>query len=274
MLQSEIAPRAVFDNLFRRYSGAAALEQARWQTSVLDLVNEQAAAVRRQGSSLDKQKIDEYLESVRGVERRIEQTLNPPKRSWTPPTAPPESAFRVPSPGVPANRAEHVQLMLDLITLAIWTDSTRVASLVLTNTLSEANFSFIDGVKEPFHSGCSHHRYLPERVEQYCRVNEWHASQVAYLLARLDAIQEGNGTALDNSVVFFGSSLKEGHIHSNIDLPIACFGRAGGRLKPVGHVICPEETSIANLHLTTLRWFGIEASDFNGMSTGTIPQLT
>jgi hypothetical protein len=93
-------------------------------------------------------------------------------------------------------------------------------------------------------------------------------------MKRLDAIDEGDGTALDNSVVFFGSSLKDGNSHSNIDLPVACVGRAGGALEPAGHVVCPQDTPIANLHMSTLQWFGIDAKDFNGLSAQRIPQLT
>lgn len=273
MLLPELAPRKTFDSLFRNRDGAEGNNQSRWQRSVLDLVGEEAKTIRRRGSAQDRRKIDEYLESVRDVERRIDRTLNPPQRSWTPPTKPDATHMSAPPPGIPADRTEHVRMMLDLMTLAVWTDSTRVASLILANTLSEANFSFIDGVTEPFHSGLSHHGNKPKKVEQYCRVNEWHATQLAYLLSRLDSIDEQDGTALDNSVVFFGSSLKDGDAHSNIDLPIACFGRAGGRLKPAGHVICPENTHISNLHLTTLRWFGAEQSDFNGQSAKVISEL-
>ena len=152
--------------------------------------------------------------------------------------------------------------------------STRVATLMYANSLSEANFTFLDGVTEPFHGGLSHHSYQPEKIEGYVRVNEWHAQQSAYLLERLDAIREGDASALDNSVVFFGSSLKDGHPHSNIDLPIACVGRAGGALKPSGHVLCPPDTHIADLHLSTLGWFGIEADDFNGLGAKRIAELS
>jgi hypothetical protein len=165
-------------------------------------------------------------------------------------------------------------MMLDLIALAIWTDTTRVATMIYVNSLSESDFSFLDGVTEPFHGGLSHHNYQAKRIEGYTRVNVWHAQQTAYLLEKLDAIDEGDGSALRNSVVFFGSSLKDGHPHSNIDLPIACVGRAGGALKPSGHVLCPPDTHIADLHLSTLGWFGIEADDFNGLGAKRIVGLS
>lgn len=274
MLMPEISPRAAFDRLFGRTAGPDAAEKSRWQRSVLDAVSDQARGLARRGSSLDKQKLDEYLESVRSVERSIQRATEPVPGKWQPPTAPEDDQFYVPPPGIPDDRAEHVQMMLDLIILAIWTDTTRVATMIYANSLSEANFSFIDGVTEPFHAGLSHHNYDPAKGEGYSRVNEWHAEQSAYLMSRLDSIDEGNGTALDNSVVFFGSSLKDGHSHSNVDLPIACVGRAGGALRPAGHVICPADTHIADLHLSTLHWFGIDADDFNNSGARPISGLS
>jgi hypothetical protein len=271
MLMPEISPRAAFDRMFGRRVGPRAEEAARWRGSILDVVSDQAKALKSRGSLLDRQKIDEYLQSVRSVERQIQRATEPSSGKWQPPSKPAQDEFYEPPPGIPRDRAEHVRMMLDLIALAIWSDSTRVATLIYANSLSEANFSFIDGVTEPFHAGLSHHNYKREKIEGYSRVNHWHAQQSAYLMAKLDAIDEGNGTALDNSVVFFGSSLKDGHPHSNIDLPIACVGRAGGALQPAGHLLCPEDTPIADLHLTTLTWFGIEAEDFNGLGAKRIP---
>ncbi|MEM9366024.1 MAG: DUF1552 domain-containing protein [Planctomycetota bacterium] len=273
MLMPEIDPRAAFESLFASGVGPEARARARWQGSILDAAANQAKTLRRDATPADKQKLDEYLESVRSVERRIQYHERVKHRSWQPPTKPPEKLLRAPSAGIPADRAEHVRMMLDLIVLALWTDATRVASMIYVNSLSEANFSFIEGIKDPFHAGLSHHGGKPDKVEGYTRVNEWHAEQSAYLMKRLDAIDEGNGSALDNSVVFFGSSLKDGDPHSNIDLPIACVGRAGGALKPAGHVICPENTHIADLHLSTLRWFGCEADDFNGLEAKPIAEL-
>ena len=274
MLMPEIDPRAAFESLFASGVGPEGRARARWQGSILDMVSDQAKSLRRSSTSADKQKLDEYLESVRSVERRIQHSERDTQREWRPPTKPPERLLRPPSAGVPQDRAKHVRTMLDLIVLALWTDATRVASMIYVNSLSEANFSFIDGVTEPFHGGLSHHGQKPNKVEGYTKVNEWHAKQSAYLMERLDAIDEGNGSALDNSVVFFGSSLKDGDPHSNIDLPIACVGRAGGALKPAGHVICPQNTHVADLHLSTLRWFGLGVDDFNGLGAKPISELS
>ncbi len=269
----EVTPRSAFDLLFARATGRQAAQQAQWQGSILDSVRDQANQLYQTGSAADHEKLDEYMESIRAVETRIQRAALPPRRSWTPPTRPTEREFDPPPPGVPSDRREHVRQMLDLITLALWTDSTRVATLMYANSLSEADFRFIDGVQQSFHSGCSHHQSNPEKIEQYVRINEWHAQQSAYLLKRLDSIREGDGTLLDHSVVFFGSSLKDGQEHANWDLPVVMAGGLGGRIKHAGHLMCAEDTNIANLHLTTVRWFGVEADSFNGMSTGPISQL-
>ena len=274
MLMPEIDPRAAFESLFGAGRGAEAKTRARWQGSILDLALDQAKSLRRKATALDRQKLDEYLESIRSMERRIQHSEKRPAGSWRPQTRPADNLLAAPPAGIPEDRADHVRMMLDLIALAIWTDATRVATMIYVNSLSEANFSFLDGVKDPFHAGLSHHGYQAEKMDGYTKVNEWHAAQSAYLMQRLDEIDEGNGSALDNSVVFFGSSLKDGHAHSNIDLPIACVGRAGGALKPAGHVICPENTPIADLHLTTLEWFGIAANDFNNLGARRIPALS
>lgn len=274
MLMPEIAPRAAFDRLFAGRIGEGAKESARWKGSILDAVADQARELQRRGSSLDRQKIEEYLQSVRSVEQRIQKASRPGAAAWQPQSPPEPSEFDVPPPGVPQDRAEHVRMMLDLIVLAIWTDTTRVATMIYANSLSEANFGFLGGVTDSFHAGLSHHGHQPDKVEGYSKVNRWHAQQSAYLMHRLDQIDEGDSTALDNSVVFFGSSLKDGHPHSNVDLPVCCVGRAGGALKPAGHLICPEDTHIADLHRSTLGWFGLPDDDFNGLETKPIPGLS
>ena len=266
MLMPEIVPRAAFDRLFGARVGPGAREAARWKGSILDAVADQARALQRRGSSLDRQKIEEYLQSVRSVEQRVQRASRPAADGiWQPESPPQPSDFDAPPPGVPQDRAEHVRMMLDLIVLALWTDTTRVATLIYANSLSEANFGFLGGITDSVHAGLSHHGGKPDKTEGYSRVNRWHAEQSAYLMHRLDQIDEGESTALDNSLVFFGSSLKDGHPHSNIDLPILCVGRAGGALQPAGQVFCGEESHIADLHLSTLGWYGIEAGDFNGL---------
>lgn len=269
-LMPETNPRRAFDRLFRRPTGEAAKEQARWKTSLLDSLREQAADIRRQGSQNDTRKIDEYLESIRSLERRLQQSTCSVNRDWEPTTAPDEQMMQRPIPGIPSDRREHMRTMLDLITLAFWTDSTRAATMMMANTLSDASYDFIEGVDQPFHSGCSHHQNRADKIEQYVRINQWHAEQVAYLTNRFQAIKEGDGTLLDHSLIFFGSSLKDGNAHSNIDLPVVMLGGGCGRVQHRGHDFCTPKTNITDLHFTSLKCFGIDEEGFNGMEANVI----
>lgn len=267
----EVRPLNVYERLFGVEGKSG--KQAALHGSILDLVKEEARDLRRIGSKSDGQRLDDYLDAVRETERGIQRTLNPEPADWTPPTRPEKSEFAAPPVGVPTHRPTHMKTMLDLLTLALWTDSTRVATFVMGATQCNATFGFIDGVVNAFHEECSHHREKPEAVRQYIAINKWHAAQAAYLLGRLDSIDEGGKSLLDNSLVFFGSSLKDGSIHSCEDLPIAMFGTLGGRVRPRGHVFAPPKTPISHLHRTTLDWFGIEAEDFNDTGAKLLPGI-
>ncbi|MEL7334712.1 MAG: DUF1552 domain-containing protein [Planctomycetota bacterium] len=272
-LMPQVNPRSVFDRLFDQRSPQQIRESARWQSSLLDSLGEQVADVRRAGSHGDRRKLDEYLESVRAVERRLQARVTTRTPSWIPPNPPNENEMCRPDAGLPRDRRDHMRLILDLITLAFWTDSTRVATLMMANTLSDADLSFIDGVDRPFHSGCSHHQNKSDKIAQYTAINHWHAEQAAYLCGRLSSIDEGDGSLLDHSLVFFGSSLKDGNAHSNRDLPITAIGGAGGAIHHRGHYDCGEERNIVDLHQTVLHAFDLPQSNFNGMETDVINDL-
>ena len=274
-VQPEVSPRNLFDMLFRR-GGAEAKERAGWQRSILDKVLlEEASALQKRASSIDKHKVEEYLDSVRTVERRMQASVLTPNRAWTPPTHPDEEEFVAPPPGVPTDRREHCRQMMDVLALALWTDSTRVSTFMFANELSEGDFRFLgSGITASFHNTYSHHGQAPEKVAGYKAINTFHAEHVAYLASKLDSIQEDDGrTLLDNCALFFGSGLKDGNGHVNVDLPVALIGSAGGRFKPAGHIQAPVNTNVANLHLTALGWFDIDLPDFNGFSTGKIKEI-
>ncbi len=268
-ISPEINPRVAFDRMFRDKSGPEALRQARQRRSVVDLVLEDAKSLQRKASSQDQSKISEYLDSVRSVEVQIEKTLNPPERSWKPPSPP---NLQRPDAGIPEDRQEHLKLMIDLMVLAFWTDTTRVGTLMTAHGFSRQNFSFLDGVTSDHH-GMSHHKFQDQAVDEYTRVSRWYIEQLAYFLDRMKSIDEGNGSLLDNSTVLYGSSMKDGNGHKKENLPIVLAGRGGGSLKPLGHVICDEHTPLPNLHLTLLQKYGIETNSFNNASTGTIGEL-
>jgi hypothetical protein len=265
----EINPRVAFDRMFRNNTGPEAQARAARRKSVVDLVLDDAKSLQRNASAHDQHKIGEYLDSVRSVEVRIENTLNPQERSWEPLMRP--QLIR-PEPGIPTDRSTHLKLMMDLLVLSFWTDTTRVGTLMTAHGFSRQNFSFLDGVTSDHH-GMSHHQFKDQAVDEYTRVSRWYIEQLAYMLERMSNIDEGNGSLLDNSTVLYGSSMKDGNGHKKENVPIILAGRAGGKLTPGGHVVCDEHTPLANLHLSILQRYGVETDHFNRASTGTIAQL-
>ena len=270
-ISPEINPRVAFDRLFRERSGPEATREASLRKSVVDLVLEDARSLRGKASSLDRHKIDEYLESVRAVEVQIERTLDPPERSWTPPTRPGEADFTRPAPGIPRERDAHLRLMMDIMVLSMWTDTTRVGTLMTAHGFSRQNFSFLDGVANDHH-GMSHHKEQKRSVEEYTRVSTWYIEQFAYMLERMKSIDEGEGSLLDNSIVLYGSGMKDGNGHKREDLPILLAGKGKGSLKPGRHLTAKKQP-LANLHLTLLQKFGIDEQEFNGTGKSTVAEL-
>ncbi|RMG34092.1 MAG: DUF1552 domain-containing protein [Planctomycetota bacterium] len=265
----EINPRVAFDRMFRDQSSPEARRFALQRKSVVDLVMEDARRLRKYAGAQDRAKLDEYLESVRSVEADIERTLNPPPRSWVPLQEP---ELRPPAPGLPRRRDQHLKLMIDLCVLALQTDTTRVATLMTAHGFSRQNFTFLPGVTSDHH-GMSHHKNQPGPIREYTTVSRWYIEQLAYMLKKMKGIDEGNGSLLDNTLVLYGSGMKDGNGHVRTDLPIILAGRAQGRLKTGRHVVAKQNTPLANLLLTIANKFGLELPSFNGRSTGELSEL-
>jgi hypothetical protein len=268
-ISHEISPRAAFDRLFREPASPEARRAAENRRSVVDLVLEDAKALQKIASGRDKEKIDEYLDGVRGVEQQIERTMNPPAPEWTALTAP---DMKRPPAGIPLNKDEHMRLMLDVMVLALQTDTTRVATFMSAHGFSRQNFTFLDGVKNDHH-GMSHHKNQEALVKEYTTVSRWYAQQVQYLLTKMRGIDEGNGSLLDNSIVLYGSEMKDGNGHIKEDLPLVLIGKGQGRVKTGQHLALDKGTPLANLHLTVAQQFGAEIPSFNNVSTGTLNGL-
>jgi len=258
----EINPQVAFDRLFRVDKSVDARRRAEDARSVIDLVRDDAKRLDRNISTADRRKLDEYLSGVRSVETRIAAALKPQQSSWTPKTKP---TLTRPGDGIPVRRDEHLKLMIDLIVTAMWTDTTRVATLMTAHGFSRQNFSFLDGVSLDHHS-MSHHKNKEKWTDEYVTVSRWYIEQLAYMLERMKSIDEGGSTLLDNSIVLYGSGLKDGNGHVPKDLPLLVAGRGGGTLKPGRHVQCKSGTNLANLHLTIANAMGIETDKFNGVS--------
>jgi uncharacterized protein DUF1552 len=269
-LNPEINPRVAFDRLFRNQNSPEAQLAAADRKSIVDLVLDDANSLRRKASSRDQQKLDEYLQSVRSVETQIDRTLNPPRRSWTPPTQP--SSLVGPPDGIPARRDEHLRLMMDLLVLAFWTDTTRVGTLMMAHGFSRQAFSFLPGVTSDHH-GMSHHKNEPGAVREYTTVSRWYIEQFAWLIEKMKVIDEGNGSLLDNTVLLYGSEMKDGNGHVRENLPIILAGRGGGRLPAGQHIALAPNTPLSNLHLTLAQKFGCEIDSFNGTSSKTLTGL-
>lgn len=268
-ISPEISPRAAFDRLFRDPSSPEAKRAAENRRSVVDLVLEDARRLQKAASGRDRQKIDEYLEGLRSVEQQIERTLNPPAPEWTPLKSP---DLTRPPAGIPMGKDQHMKLMLDLLVLALQTDTTRVATFMSAHGFSRQNFTFLDGVKNDHH-GMSHHKNQDALVLEYTTVSRWYAGQVRYLVEKMKAVDEGNGTLLDNSLVLYGSEMKDGNGHIKEDLPLVLLGGAQGRLRTGRHIAFAPGTPLADLHLTLARQFGLEMESFNDTGHSTLNGL-
>jgi hypothetical protein len=256
-LAKEINPRLVYERLFRagRSGGAGAGEER----PLLDLVLEDARALRDRLGAGDRRKMDEYLQSVRGLEQRLERAGRQGPGGWKP-RALIEPSARPPE-GIPGGHQEHVQLMLDMIVLAFQTDTTRICTFMFGNSVSNQNFSFVEGVKGSHHS-LSHHENKADKMQQYQLIARWHVAQYAYLLRKLAAIREGERSLLDNAMVLFGSDLRDGNKHDPKDLPIVLAGRAGGRLATGQHLRYAADTPLSNLYVSMLQAFGTPVERF------------
>ena len=268
----EINPRFVYERLFGD-KGADGREihkkDRKEQQSLLDLVLEDAHDLRRKLGRDDQVKMDEYLESIRAVESRIEFAMNKDPRDWKPTSTPT-------IPGPPAEKApgdfrEHVDLMLDLMVLAFQTDSTRIQSFMFANDVSGRNFSFIPGVSGGHHD-MSHHENKEDKIAQYKAINRWHTEKYVAFLKKLQAVPEGEGTLLDNSMILFGSSISDGNSHNPNNLPILVGGGAGGKLKTGLHVASEKNTPLCNLYATMLGAMGVPVDAF-GDSNGPIKDV-
>ncbi|HXB73720.1 MAG TPA: DUF1552 domain-containing protein [Candidatus Acidoferrales bacterium] len=275
----EIVPQLAFDRLFRNSrtpvvssvdpqhpSLVASLQ--RDETSVLDLVMGEAKSLRRKGSTGDQARLDQYFESVRSVEQRLEAAMRPQKR-WIN-----QGKFPLdrPAPGLPDTHPEHVKLMLDILLLAFWTDSTRIATCMLGDAQSSQDYSWLAGVKGSFH-GLSHHRNIETQRLQYEKIINWHTELVAQFLHKMHSLDEGGKSLLDNSMVLFGASLKDGNSHAVEDLPLILAGRGKGTLRPGRRLRAAPKTPLCNLHLAMLHRMGAMEKSF-GDSTGPLEGLS
>ena len=267
-LSKEIDPRLAFDRLFRSFVPGQKPKQDPHKQSILDAVLEDAKTLKNNLGRSDQDKLSEYLESIYSVEKRISNTQNLEKfeKKITPDIR--KELIRVNQnineyvemySGVDVT--EKTRLMFDILTLAFWSDASRVSTFMFGNSVSNRNFSFIEGVHGNHHS-ISHHMNKEETMEEYLRISAWHVEQFAYFLGRLKSIKEGDKTLLDNSMVMFTSDLRDGNRHDPKNIPVILGGKGGGKLKAGQNVVFGKETNLANLYLTMLHAQGINVRSF------------
>ncbi len=228
--------------------------------SLLDLALDDAQRLRRRLGRDDQFKLDEYMDAVRSVEQRLAFHASPRPGAWRPVDAPnhPDE----PEVTVSPDHLQHVRAMLDLVFLAFWTDTTRIATFMFANSVSNCNFSqLVDGVNGGHHE-MSHHANKPEMIDQYSRITRWHVEQFAYLLDKLRNVHEGDGTLLDNSVVLMGSGMSDGNEHNPDNLPILVGGRGGGKIAPGRHIANDKGTPLCNLYVSLLNCAGVGVNHF------------
>jgi len=245
----ELYPALAFDRLFRDEVGKA-------DKSVLDAVQEDAAAYRSRISRSDQHRLEEYLTSVREVEQQIEQAGKAGRmQGWRPTLAAPD--MRRPADGIPQDIDQHMRLMCDIMVLAFRTDTTRVCTLKLNNDHSSLRFP---NLKVDY---MIHHLLSHSDGEDWLKVNRFFTQQVAYIATKLDAVQEGERTLLDNSMILYCSSMMTGN-HNNDQLPVVLLGKGGGRIKSgrVLDYLGKPNRRMCSLYLSLLEKAGLRLPSF------------
>jgi hypothetical protein len=257
-------PRALFERLFgdgAELTPEARARRNRYRRSILDFVTEDTRSLQSKLGPTDNRKLDEFLSSIRDIERQIERAekdnaqINPGM----------DKPY-----GVPADFAEHFKLMTDMITVAFQADLTRVLTFLVTREGTSRPYREI-GIADGHHP-LTHHRNDPAMKEKVAQINEYHVRQFAAWIEKLKSIQEGDSTLLDNSMIVYGAGLADGNRHTHEDLPTIILGKAGNAIKPGRRIITRKETPMSNLFLTMMDIMGVHVEHF-GDSTGRLQGL-
>jgi Protein of unknown function (DUF1552) len=262
-LPCEANPRVVFERLFGD-GGTAADRIAELQTngSMLDWVTQDIARLQKKLDSHDRNKVSQYLETIRELERRIQKAEEQTAESPTPDMDRPV--------GVPASYEDHAKLMFDLQVLALQSDITRVITFQLARETSARTYPQI-GVSDGHHP-LSHHSNNPEKLAKLAKINAYHVSLFAYFLEKLKSTPDGDGSLLDHSMYLYGSGMGNPDVHNHVNLPIILAGGGAGQLKGGRHIKYEQPTPLANLHLTLLDKIGAHQDSFAD-SRGRVDEL-
>ena len=264
-LPVEADPRAVFERLFGASEStdhATLAARMKRNRSILDSVTEELGALNRGLGTRDRSKVNEYLESVRDLERRIQRAEEQGDRELP--------QVRRPA-GVPDTYEEHAHLMFDLMALAYQTDLTRVVTFLMGREKSGRAYPEA-GVPDSHHS-VSHHQNRPEILEKVAKINTFHMKLFAHFLERMRATSDGHGTLLDNSAIVYGAGMADSDSHYHHNVPILLMGGGAGQLKGGRHIQVPKGTPLTNLHLTLLDKLAVPVEKL-GDSTGKLQLIS
>jgi hypothetical protein len=261
-LPMEHNPRKLFQQLFG--AGDTAEERALLaveDASVIDLVRQDAKDLAKTLGPGDQAALNEYLGTVREIERRVQKLSHRDLSAVKLPDAP---------SGIPSNFDEHMTLMFDMMALAFQANLTRVASFMLAAEVSNQPYNFI-GISDAFHP-LSHHQNNPQKLDRLAKVQAYHTQVFAKFIKRMSETPDGEGSMLDNSIVLFGSNMSNSNLHDHFPLPTAIVGGGCGKVKGNQHLRYPDRTPIANMHVALLNRVGI-ATDKFGDSTGQFAEI-
>ena len=255
-------PRATFEEMFGM--GGSAEERSKRQDmnrSILDSITHDVTRLRKVLDARDNSRLNDYLDSVREIERRIQTAENRNSSGATRET--PEAPI-----GVPDSWDEWVKLMMDLKVAAFSANVTRVSALKLGRDVSDRVFPESEVGDAPFHA-TSHHGETDEGIEKFAKINQYHISLVGYFLDKLKNTPDGDGNLLDHSLVFYGSAMGDSHVHAHKMVPALLAGHASGTVKGGLHLKAASGTPQANLLLTIMHKLGVDVTEI-GDSTGTL----
>ena len=238
------------------------MERLRRDRSILDAVGGELEGLELILGPGDQIKLDEYLDALRDIERRIQMAEQQSTRELPVVDQP---------VGVPSDYAEHAKLMMDLLALAYQTDLTRISSFMLAREVSGRAYPEI-GVSDSHHP-LSHHQDEPAKLERLHKINEYHFQQFAYLVEKLAALPEADGTMLDSTLFLYGTGISDSNTHFHDDLPIALVGGKATGIQGGRYVRYADDTPLANLYMTILDKLGVPVDSF-GDSNGHLERLT
>jgi hypothetical protein len=261
-LPMEHNPRKAFYRLFGQGDNATERSQIMEETgSILDMVSDSAADLKRQLGTSDKAMVDDYLDSVRELERRVARQKEKVESGVKLPDAP---------SGVQEDFGKVLDTMFEMILLAYQANVTRVTTFMMAKEVSMRTYNQI-GVPDAFHP-LSHHQNDPAKLDRLAKVQVYHSEAYARFLKRMASTPDGDGTLLDHSILVYGSNMSNSDMHNNDPLPIAVFGHGYGKIKGGQHLHYPQDTPVANLWLTLLNRAGIPLEK-HGNSTGVFAEV-